>query len=106
MALFWIALGGAVRELLQGIRPYDIDFSTNAPVEEIVSLVCQDDQIKERIRIIKAGASDTYGSVKVSRNFSFRSGQSYVNTVYRVSFCTNVERAHDNDPTFLGSRGR
>jgi len=57
-------VGGAVRELLLGCRPYDIDFATDASVVEIKELA-EDDVTCGRIRIIKAGVSDAFGSVKV-----------------------------------------
>jgi tRNA nucleotidyltransferase (CCA-adding enzyme) len=56
--------GGAVRDILMGLKPNDVDLSTDASVREIKAMF----EDEGKIRIIKAGQGQDHGSIKVGQH--------------------------------------
>lgn len=57
-------VGGAVRDILLGLKPNDVDLSTDASLQEIKALLENEDMI----RIVKKGQSEKHGTVMVKVN--------------------------------------
>jgi tRNA nucleotidyltransferase (CCA-adding enzyme) len=55
--------GGAVRDILLGLKPNDVDLSTDASLQEIKALLENEDMI----RIVKKGQSEKHGTVMVGQ---------------------------------------